>query len=250
GDLRRFDALGHPDAGLIELVGRPSYSGTHGFFEEHALAPEGRRFAPGMREIERSEELVSYVAEHPGAIAYVGAAYVTPAVRALPIAATRGAEPVAADEQSIQEGSYPIARALRFYTAGHPHGATAELLRFVLSPEGHEIISRHGFVPRNATLPLDLAAEVAHEGARPTIVERMIFSYGATTVDGAARPIIRRIVARLREDPTARAQISGNADAEGTESDNERIGLDRAETVARALTRAGIARERLDVETR
>src|SRR5690606_1461272 len=112
--------------------------------------------------------------------------------------------------------------ALRFYTAGPPRGATAELLRFMLSPEGRQIISRHGFVPSGAARPLDPEAEVPEEGARATVVERVVFRYGATTVDAAARPSLRRVVARLREAPEARAQISGNADAEGGEPDNER----------------------------
>src|SRR5690606_9539036 len=43
GQLRHLGALGLPDAGAIELVGRPSYSGTHGFFEQQALAPQGLR---------------------------------------------------------------------------------------------------------------------------------------------------------------------------------------------------------------
>ena len=51
--------------------------------------------------------------------------------------------------ETVNNGTYPIARDLYMYTAGPPEGAVEEYLNWILSPEAQLIVTELGFVPIN-----------------------------------------------------------------------------------------------------
>ncbi len=234
--------------GRIRAIGRPSYSGTHGFFEDHVLEPFGLSFAAEVESIEHTEDIVAAVAADPSAIAYVGAAYVTPEVKVVPLAPRAGAPSIAPSEATIRDGTYPIYRPLLVYSRGAPSGSAGELLRFMLSDRGRAIVRAHGFVPSAAALPESSPA--AADPSRRRSLERIVFPLGSTRLTAEGQAAVRRIARDALASPSARVFVTGHADAEGTEPENERIGRERARATATALASQGVPSGRIEVETR
>lgn len=233
--------------GPIRLLGRPDYSGTHKFFEDRVLKPNLFAFADGIEELEHSDAIVHAVAGDPNAIAYVGASYVNARVKMLPIAA-RGSAPVAAAEATIRDGTYPIYRPLLVYSIGSPSGAAADFLRFALSAEGHAIVRRSGFVPSAARIP-EPRASGAQSGT-PGFVLHLPFAAGTTHLSTASAATLDAIVAYVRAHPGARVLVTGHADAEGTEADNVRLGMERARAVTSALVRMHVPVSAITTDSR
>jgi phosphate transport system substrate-binding protein len=48
---------------------------------------------------------------------------------------------------TVNDGTYPIARPLYMYTSGEPTGAMKEYLDWIVSDEGQRIVAELGFVP-------------------------------------------------------------------------------------------------------
>ena len=75
-----------------------------------------------------------------------GIAYIE-GVRALKVKKADDAAPVAPSLQTAQDGSYPLARFLFFYTAGEPSGVTKKLVDWVTTPAGQKVIEDVGYYP-------------------------------------------------------------------------------------------------------
>ena len=240
-------ALGGP-RGRPRLIGRPSYSGTHGFFEDTVLEPNDLAFG-SVEDVEHSEAIIGLVASDPLAVAYVGAAYVNDSVRVVPVVQETGGSAVLPNEVSIRNGTYPIVRPLLVYTRGAPSGAGAEFLRFVLSARGRSVVRAHGFVASEFAFAAGEGNQDVPE-ARTRTLERIVFPMGQTRAPVTANDAIQRILVRLVANPDARVVIAGHADSEGTEPDNVRIGLARASSVADTFRRNGIPDTRIEVQSR
>jgi OOP family OmpA-OmpF porin len=125
-------------------------------------------------------------------------------------------------------------------------------LRFVLSEQGRALVRAHGFVPSAGVLPTGAAEARSGEAvaSRQRMLERLVFPNGATRLSPLAHAGVRRIAREALANPRARVFVAGHADTEGTEPENERIGLERARAAATALERLGVASDRITVETR
>jgi phosphate transport system substrate-binding protein len=53
--------------------------------------------------------------------------------------------------QTVNDGSYPVARDLYMYTAGQPAGAVKDYIDWILSSEAQAIVAQLGFVPNVLT---------------------------------------------------------------------------------------------------
>ncbi len=165
-------ACGHPrpidtwaDAGVagplaarpISLYGRNSASGTYGFFKEKALC--GGDFRDTVKEQPGSASVVQGVSEDAAGIGYSGIGYRTSGVKPLTLAARDGAPFVGVDPEDVLAGRYPLSRYLYIYVNRAPGKPlpplVAELLRFVLSREGQEVVVKDGYLP----LPAAVARE-------------------------------------------------------------------------------------------
>lgn len=247
GRVRSFAELGG-DAIPIHLLGRPSYSGTHAYFESRVLAPRSREFTTSIHELERSDELVAAVAGDPSAIAYVGTASLGAAVRIL--AVSENGVPVLPSESTIRDGSYPIARPLLVYSRGAPRAASAELLRFVLSPAGRSVVREAGFVPSDAALVVADGAGTPATESPIALARHIQFAGASTTLPSGADRVLAETARLVAGSPTSRVAISGHADTGSDESANVSLGEARARVVAEALHRLGVSRDRIVVESR
>ena len=88
------------------------------------------------------------VASDPSAVALVRLAWVTRAVRVVPVRPAGAREPVAATRDTIRGGAYPLVRPVVLYTRAAPVGEADGLLRIALSAAGQTLIERAGYVSR------------------------------------------------------------------------------------------------------
>jgi phosphate transport system substrate-binding protein len=141
----------------ISLYGRNSASGTYGFFKEHALS--GGDFKNTVKEQPGSSSVVQGVAEDKYAIGYSGVGYTTSGVKAVKLAEKEGGEYFGESYENVLSRNYPLSRYLNVYVNKNPNKPldplVRELLTFVLSKEGQEIVVKDGFYP----LPAKAAGE-------------------------------------------------------------------------------------------
>jgi len=135
----------------IVLLSRESNSGTHVYFLEEVVRlgnPENDTlFAPDTLLMPSSEGISAEVRQNPNAIGYDGLGYVTPDQKTIAVARDPEGPFVLPTVETVNTGTYPIARDLYMYTAGEPAGIVASYLSWIQSPEGQAIVRELGFVP-------------------------------------------------------------------------------------------------------
>lgn len=150
GTITRWSQLGirHESHGHDEIVrlGRQNSSGTYAYFREVVLGKK-RDFKLGSVDRSGSKDLVDLVSRTPLAIGYSGMGYAVPGVKMLKVSVRKGEPGVAPTVANARNRSYPLTRALQIYTAGELAGAAADFLRWIVSPEGQQIVVELGFVP-------------------------------------------------------------------------------------------------------
>ncbi len=143
GDTKGWKAIGGPDHAIV-LYGRENNSGTYGYFKEHVL--ENKDFAAAVQTLAGTAAVVSAIKGDPFGIGYGGIAYLE-GIRALKVKKDDASPAVAPSLQTAQDGSYPIARFLYFYTAGAPTGLGKRFVDWVQSQAGQGVIEQVGYYP-------------------------------------------------------------------------------------------------------
>jgi phosphate binding protein len=246
----RLGGAEHP----IDLLSRPSYSGTHVFFKDVVLR-RGKsgatdEFAAGTEFVEETSKIVERVAKDPDAISYVGLGFVHgQPVRVVPVAAATGEPAITPVAESVRNGSYPIYRPLYLYTRGDPQGPARELLAFILSREGQRRVASQDFVPCDVPTPLPDITAVSAGPPRGRVQEpmRIVFAFGSAQLAPEAERRLETLIADGLSEGE-HFQIVGHADARGSAAVNRRMARARAEAVAARLRLAGIPDELLEIE--
>jgi phosphate transport system substrate-binding protein len=143
GKTKRWNELGGDD-GAIVLYGRETSSGTHVYFKEHVLG--GEDFAVSTETLAGTSAVVSAVKGDIAGVGYGGIAYAEGVV-ALSVRRDAASPAVKPSLSTAQDGSYPLSRALFFYTAGEPLPATKRFIAWVVGAEGQRIVTEVGFYP-------------------------------------------------------------------------------------------------------
>jgi phosphate transport system substrate-binding protein len=144
----------------ISLYGRNSASGTYGYFKEVALCKGDYRDT--VKETPGSAAVVQGVTEDRNGMGYSGIGYRTSGVKPLSLAKKAGEPYYGTDSETVLSGKYPLSRFLYLYVNKAPNKPldplVGELLRFVLSKEGQEIVVKDGYLPLPAS---NVEAELA-----------------------------------------------------------------------------------------
>ena len=145
----------------ISLYGRNSASGTYGFFKERALCKGD--FRDTVKEQPGSASVVQGVTEDRYGIGYSGIGYRTSGVKPLALAERPGGEYHGTGPESVLAGDYPLSRFLYVYVNKAPNRPldplVRELLEYVLSRQGQEVVVKDGYLP----LPADRAREALEQ---------------------------------------------------------------------------------------
>ncbi|MBM3120689.1 MAG: phosphate ABC transporter substrate-binding protein [Chloroflexi bacterium] len=149
GRISNWREVGGEDRPIVRLS-RETNSGTHVYFLEHVLrrGENGNEtlFSTDTLLLPSSEGISAEIRQNPNAIGYDGLGYVTPDLKVVAVAEA-GMPFILPSIQTVNDGTYPIARDLYMYTAGEPDGVLADYLRWILGPEAQALVASLGFVP-------------------------------------------------------------------------------------------------------
>jgi len=142
GKVTNWKEVGGPDA-AINLYIRDPISGTHLGFKEVAMRNEAYASHPHV--LTNYAGIVQAVVSDPHGIGYTGVAMAeVPGAKLLSIG---GFAPTVTN---INNGKYPYARPLRFYTnRARESKATRAFIEFVLSNRGQALLTRLGYTPKS-----------------------------------------------------------------------------------------------------
>lgn len=149
GEITNWKELGGEDRPIV-LLSRETNSGTHVFFLENVIR-RGEKdsdllFSPDTLLLPSSEGISAEVRLNPNAIGYDGLGYVTPDQKMVAVAKDENGPYVLPSVESVNDGSYPISRALYMYTPGEPEGQIKTYLDWILG-DGQALVLELGFVP-------------------------------------------------------------------------------------------------------
>ena len=138
GKLDNWKTLGGEDRG-INLYTRDEASGTRDVFWKKGLGKG--QIAPSANVVVSNGAMKSSIAQDPYGIGYVSVGHIDETVA-----------PVALDGilpsiETVQNGSYKVARGLYSNTKGEPAGLTRKFIDYLYTPEGKKIIEERGFIP-------------------------------------------------------------------------------------------------------
>jgi phosphate transport system substrate-binding protein len=153
GVYNNWSELGGEDRPIVRLS-RETNSGTHVYFLEEVMRL-GRSdlrtlFSRDTLLLPSAEGITAEIRENPNAIGYDGLGYVTHDMKVIAVAVDENSPYVLPSLETVNNGTYPIARDLYMYTAGQPEGAVREFMEWIFSVEAQEIIQELRFVPVGA----------------------------------------------------------------------------------------------------
>ena len=141
----------------LKRFGVQPWNGFEEFFRQRVLNANGRRgeWRSDMHFDQFVFPVAARVAEDLNAIGYSGIAYLDASVRVLPIRMEPAGPPVAPSYENVATALYPLSRLIYLNLNRPPGqelpGAVRELLRFILSRQGQNIVREHGvFLPLRA----------------------------------------------------------------------------------------------------
>lgn len=150
GKINNWVEVGGENRPIVRLS-RETNSGTHVYFLETvlrlSLKDDKTLFSTDTLLLPSSEGITAEVRDNPNTIGYDGLGYIVPEVKTVAVAASRGKPYVMPSAESVNNGSYPIARDLYMYTNGEPSGALLDYINWIYSPAAQEIVTDLGFVP-------------------------------------------------------------------------------------------------------
>jgi ABC-type phosphate transport system, periplasmic component len=144
GKITNWKALGGPDARILVIDKEPG-RGTRHVFARAVLGDEHAR-APGAMVIAGSNnEEQALIARSDSAIGMLSNAWLNDAVRGVAVGEKGKAVPP--DIRHVRDGSYPISRSLHVILPKSAPPAARDFVRFLLSPQGQEIVKKSGYLP-------------------------------------------------------------------------------------------------------
>jgi len=144
GKIVNWKQVGGEDRKIV-VYSRETSSGTYEFFKESVL--KHRNYMPAVLSMPATGAIIQSVSQTPGAIGYVGLAYLNPEVKALAVSYDGGGSYVAPTFDNARSKSYPIVRPLYFYYTKSNEAAVRPLVDYLTSDEGQAMVASIGFIP-------------------------------------------------------------------------------------------------------
>jgi phosphate transport system substrate-binding protein len=149
GKYTNWNQLGGDNRPIV-LLSRESNSGTYTYFLENVIrlgnAKSALLFSADTLLLPSSEGISEEIRQNPNAIGYDGLGYVTKDQKVIAVAKNDGSAYVLPSVETVNDGSYPISRALFMYTPNPPTGETKAYIDWILG-DGQSLITKLGFVP-------------------------------------------------------------------------------------------------------
>lgn len=143
GKITNWKQVGGEDRKIV-VYSRETSSGTYEFFKESVL--KNRNYMSSILSMPATGAVIQSVRQTPGAIGYVGLAYLNPHVKAVSV--SYDGKPYASPNvKNAMEKKYPIVRPLYYYYNTQNEKAVKPFIEYILSPSGQKKVLENGFVP-------------------------------------------------------------------------------------------------------
>ena len=141
GEITNWSEVGGNDVEIV-LIGREAGSGTRDGFESITDTEDACQY---RQELTSTGDVITTVAQNPGAIGYASVASVKDTVKALTV------DGVAPTEATIKDGSYVVQRPFVLVTKTDTplSDAAFKFFTYITSADANEIIAAAGVVPAN-----------------------------------------------------------------------------------------------------
>ena len=118
-------------------------SGTRTYFDQTILGTA----TPTKQMLEKNSNgaVLQTVAQTPGSIGYVSIGFVSEDVKALPIWYNAN-QIISPTVDNVRTKTYPFSRNLYVITNGQPAGLSGDFIKYILSPDGQDIVNAEGYV--------------------------------------------------------------------------------------------------------
>lgn len=148
GKITNWKQVGGPDMRIV-VYSRETSSGTYEFFKESIL--KNKNYMSSVLSMPATGAIIQSVRQTPGAIGYVGLAYLNRYVK--PIAVSYdGKHYVLPSVATAMNKTYPVVRPLFYYFDKSEEASLAPFLKFIESAKGQQIALKSGFIPNTEKL--------------------------------------------------------------------------------------------------
>ncbi len=161
GETTNWSEVGGDDLQIL-VVNRDEASGTREAFKK--IVMDGTPFDRSAAVLPGTGQVRDVVSRTAGAIGYISIGFIasdftSSTVKSLAI------DGVAATEENVENGTYPVSRDLYFFTKGDPSGKVEDYIELVLSDEMSQTIRDAGYLPMSdASYQARAKAAGAEEG--------------------------------------------------------------------------------------
>lgn len=138
GEISNWKDLGGPSMPIV-IISRDFSSGTFEVFKEKVL--KSGKIRDDALLLASNKAVATTVKDTPGAIGYVGLGFISSDIKVLKV------EGVVPSVETVNDGTYSLARPLYMYTNGSPKGVVKDFIDFILSEQGQTIAEEAGYVP-------------------------------------------------------------------------------------------------------
>ena len=145
GKITNWKEVGGSDMKIV-VYSRETSSGTYEFFKESVLL--NKNYTASVLSMPATGAVIQSVSQTPGAIGYVGLAYLNGNVKALSISYD-GDNYVEPSYENAKNRSYPVVRPLMFYYVKTDEQKVKPLIDYVLSAEGQNTVKNIGYIDVN-----------------------------------------------------------------------------------------------------
>lgn len=142
GKIQNWSELGGDDLKIIPYS-RETSSGTYEFFKESVL--NDKNYVNGIMSMPATGAIIQSVNQTPGAIGYVGLAYLNEDVKAINVSYD-GEKFVQPSIENAKNNTYPVVRPLYFYHSADVNENVKKFIEYSLSPTGQKLIEEIGFI--------------------------------------------------------------------------------------------------------
>ncbi len=143
GKITNWKELGGKDLKIVPYS-RETSSGTYEFFKSSVL--KNRNYMSGIMSMPATGAIVQSVSQTPGAIGYIGLAYLSDEVQAVKVSYDQGVTFVAPSIAHAKDQTYPIVRPLYYYYEMQSEALVKPFVDYVLSAEGQKTVADLGYV--------------------------------------------------------------------------------------------------------
>lgn len=144
GKITNWKEVGGADLKII-VYSRETSSGTYEFFREHVL--NKRNFGASALLMAATGAIVQSVSQTPGAIGYVGLAYIEKNVKPIKVSYDKGKKFVEPTLENARNKSYPVTRPLFYYYLTKSEKQVKPFIDYLLGEEGQKTVVSVGYVP-------------------------------------------------------------------------------------------------------